>query len=142
MIVKEYEVEAKLENFDDLLADIEGLLEDTGCPADFLYQINICFEEIYVNIANYAYINGDGDGMVRILLEITEKPYKVFMKFRDTGIPYNPLEREDPDITLSAEERQIGGLGVFFVKNMMDEVLYEYENGENVLSFMKEQKDE
>lgn len=140
MITKEFEVEAKLENFEKLLNDIEGLLEETNCPADMIYQLNICFEEIYVNICNYAYSNGNGDGKARILLEITENPYKVLIKFRDTGIPYNPLEKEDPDINLSAEERPIGGLGIYFVKNMMDEVLYEYNNGENVLSIMKEHK--
>lgn len=143
MIVKEIETQAKLENFEPVLATIEGQLTETGCPADMLYQLNICFEEIFVNIASYAYSEGNGDGMVRILLEITENPYRVFIKFRDTGIPYNPLEKEDPDVNLPAEERPIGGLGIFFVKNMMDEVLYEYENGENVLSIMKEhRKDE
>lgn len=142
MITKEIETQASLDNFGPVLSTVEGLLEETGCPADMLYQINICFEEIFVNIASYAYSNGEGDGMIRILLEITEDPYKVFIKFRDTGIPYNPLEKEDPDTTLSADERQIGGLGIFFVKNMMDEVLYSYENKENVLSIMKEQKED
>lgn len=140
MVIKEIETEAKLENFETLLAQLEGLLTETGCPADMLYQINICFEEIFVNIASYAYVNGDGDGMARILIEIEEEPYKVYIKFRDTGIKYNPLEKDDPDTTLSAEERSIGGLGVFFVKNMMDEVLYEYKDGENILSIMKEYK--
>lgn len=140
MIVREIETKAELDNFKDVLLPIEELLEETGCPQDMIYQLNICFEEIFVNISSYAYSEGHGDGMVRIRLEIQEKPYKVFIKFHDTGVPYNPLEKEDPDINLPAEERPIGGLGIFFVKNMMDEVVYEYSNGENVLSIMKEHR--
>lgn len=140
MIVKQIETKASLENFETILAEVEGLLTETGCPMDMLYDLNISFEEIFVNIASYAYSQGDGDGMIRILMEIQENPYKVLIKFRDTGIPYNPLEKEDPNIDLPGEERPIGGLGIFFVKNMMDEVIYEYQNGENVLTIAREVK--
>ena len=93
-------------------------------------SLEICIEEIFVNIASYAY--GEQTGMAFITEEVTNN--SISLCFRDKGIPYDPLAKEDPDTTLSAEEREIGGLGVFMVKTMMDSVTYEYKDGFNCLT--------
>ena len=92
-------------------------------------------EEIFVNIAHYAYKTGIGKAVVRV--EITDELATVTITFMDHGVEYNPLERDDPDITLSAEERDIGGLGIFMTKNLMDDVTYEYNEGKNILKLKK-----
>ena len=93
-------------------------------------SLEICMEEIFVNIASYAY--GEQTGMAFITEEVTNN--SISLCFRDKGIPYDPLAKEDPDTTLSAEEREIGGLGIFMVKTMMDSVMYEYKDGFNCLT--------
>ena len=85
-------------------------------------QIDIAVEEIFTNIARYAYTPGEGSAVIGVLAE----PGRAEITFSDTGMPYNPLLREDPDVTLAAEEREIGGLGIFMVKKTMDEMRYEY----------------
>lgn len=99
-------------------------------------QIDVAVEELFVNIAQYAYAPGIGVATIR--LEIQEDPFVVVITFIDNGIPYNPLAKEDPDITLSAEERPIGGLGIYMVKKSMDEVSYEYKDGQNILRIKKQ----
>ena len=100
-------------------------------------QISVAIDEVLNNIASYAY--GGDTGQVTVRLEIAEEDRKsVHISFIDTGIPYNPLEREDPDITLSAEKREIGGLGIYMVKKSMDSVEYQYENGHNILTIKKD----
>ena len=88
---------------------------------------------LFSNIANYAYPNKEG--FVDIALKI--HPDEIEIQFKDNGIPYNPLAREDPDITLSVEERGVGGLGIYMVKKSMDEVAYEYTNGQNIFTMVK-----
>ena len=108
------------------------------CETDLLYKIDLATEEIFLNIAHYAYKDkvpvGDF-GQVRITC--TYKNELLTIIFRDAGVPFNPLARPDPDITLSAEDRSIGGLGIFLTKKYMDKVEYQYENGENVLTLKK-----
>ena len=99
-------------------------------------QISVAVEEIFVNIANYAYAPEEGPATLR--LEVDEEPLVVTVTFIDHGTPYDPLAKEDPDITLSAEDRQIGGLGIFMVKETMDEVIYEYKDGQNILKLKKD----
>ena len=131
--MKEFKTEAITENLHTVLEFIDGQLELIGCPMKPQMQIDIAAEEIFVNIASCAYPDGPGEAEIRISAE----DGAVTMTFLDSGIPYDPLAREDPDVTLSAEERQIGGLGVFLVKKNTDSVSYRYENGQNVLTLTK-----
>ena len=98
-------------------------------------QLDIAVEELFVNIANYAYVPDTGKATIR--LEINEEPLSVSITFIDNGVPYDPLAKADPDITLSAEERAIGGLGIFMVKKSMDDMFYEYKDSQNVLTIVK-----
>ena len=98
-------------------------------------QIDVAVEEVFVNIASYAYTPGIGSATVRI--ESSQDPAAVTITFIDRGIPYNPLLKEDPDVTLSAEERAIGGLGIYMVKKAVDDISYVYRDGQNILSISK-----
>ncbi len=98
-------------------------------------QSNIAIDEIFGNIAHYAYTPETGMATVRV--EIDDDPLSVIVTFIDGGVPYNPLEEAEPDIPLSAEERSLGGLGIFMVKKSMDEMTYRHENGKNILSIRK-----
>ena len=123
-------VDAKTEKLDEVLDFIDGFLEEHSCTMKALNQINIAAEEIFVNIAHYS-----GSDKARITL--TESDGVVSITFGDRGTPYDPLSRPDPDTTLSAEERQIGGLGIYIVKKTMDSVNYEYRDGCNVFTIRK-----
>ena len=134
--VKELTVEAKLENLDEVLGFVDGCLEEMDCSMKTQLQIDVAVEEIFVNIASYAYPSGIGSATIRV--EAMEDPRTAAITFYDHGIPYNPLEKEDPDVTLSAEERKIGGLGIFMVKKSMDDMRYEYRDGMNILQITKQ----
>ena len=95
-------------------------------------KIDVAVEEIFINIASYAY--GNEVGNAEIILDINDSNTKATITFVDEGIPYNPLEKDDPDTTLSADERQIGGLGIFIVKKSMDSVEYKNQEGKNILT--------
>ena len=131
----ELTVQASLEKLDEVLAFVEESLEKNECPMKVLMQVQIAVEEIFVNIAHYAY--DSEQGMVTIRVEVGGDPLQVIITFIDQGIPYDPLKKEDPDVTLSAEERKIGGLGIFMVKKSMDDVKYEYTDGKNILTICK-----
>lgn len=129
------EVQATKENLLEVAAFVEGYLEQLDCSMKSMMQISVAVEEIYINIASYAY--EDGLGMAEIELEHNDAEGAVDITFKDSGIPYNPLEKEDPDVTLSAEERAIGGLGIYMVKKSMDDMKYKYEDGKNILTITK-----
>lgn len=131
----ELEVDADNDNLPEVLAFIEKHLEEIGCSPNIQMQITVAAEEIFVNIAHYAYNPGKGKATVRV--EISESPVTVTITFMDNGKPFDPTQRVDPNITLSAEERQIGGLGIFMTKKMMDDVSYEYSAGRNILTLKK-----
>ena len=131
----ELEIEAKTENLSKVQAFINKHLEIANCPMKAQMQIELAVEEIYVNIANYAYAPDIGNAIV--LVEVLKNPLSVAISFTDSGKPYNPLEKENPDVTLSAKEREIGGLGIFLTKKVMDDVLYEYKDGKNILTLKK-----
>ena len=131
----EIEVEATVANLPKVLGFIDGHLEAADCPIRAMMQIDVAAEEIFVNIAHYAYAPGTGKAWVRV--ETGGDPPGVTITFIDGGMHYDPLAKEDPDVTLSAEERKIGGLGVFLVKNTMDDVTYRYEDGHNILAIRK-----
>ena len=133
--MQELTVEARPENLDRVLAFVDGLLEEIGCPMKAQMQIDVAVEELFVNIASYAYAPETGDAAIRV--EAADDPPSVSVTFTDGGVPYDPLAKADPDVTLSAEERQIGGLGIYMVKKSMDDVRYRYENGKNVLTITK-----
>lgn len=131
---KELKIEATKDNFSIVSAFIEEFLESLEIPMKVMMQIEIAVEEIYVNIANYAYEN---IGMATIIIEKLNESNTIKIQFMDNGIPYDPLKKPDPDISLSAEERQIGGLGIFMVKKSMDNVEYEYRDNTNILTIFK-----
>lgn len=132
--MKEITVDAKPESIPVVTAMVADLLELNDCPIKIQMQIDIVIDEIIANISSYAYENG---GQVTVKATIIENPKAAVLTFIDSGIEYNPLEKEDPDTTLSGEERQIGGLGIFIVKKTMDNVEYSYENGNNILTITK-----
>lgn len=133
--MKELELEALTDNLPQVLSFVDEQLEAADCPMKIQMQIDIAVEEIFVNIAHYAYNPDVGTAKVRV--EVLSEPPAVDITFIDNGIPYDPLAKADPDVTLSAEERQIGGLGIFMVKKSMDDVKYEYLDGHNILTLKK-----
>ena len=131
--MNQLKIAAKTENLEivnDFLA--EKLI---GCPMKLLMQTQLAVEEIFVNISHYAY--KDKTGEVNVLCELDKEKNLFTIIFEDNGIPFDPLKREVPDVTATAEERNIGGLGIFLTKKLMDEVSYENKDGKNILTLMK-----
>ena len=126
---------AKTEVLPDILGFVEETLESFECPMKMQMAVCVAIEEVFVNIARYAY--GDGQGNVTLGIGFDDTTRTVTFRMTDKGIPFDPLKKPDPDITLSAEDREIGGLGIFITKNTMDQVIYAYENGENILTMTK-----
>jgi len=133
--MQELTIEAKIENLDEVLAFVDGQLEEIGCPIKTQMQIDVAVEEVFVNIASYAFTPGIGSATIHV--ESSQNPAAVTITFIDRGVPYNPLLKEDPDVSLSAEERGIGGLGIFMVKKTVDDMRYVYRDGQNILSISK-----
>ncbi|MCM1023699.1 MAG: ATP-binding protein [Prevotella sp.] len=133
--MKELTVSAVTENIAAVTAFVDEQLERLGCPVKTLLQVNVAIDELFGNIANYAYSSEIGAATVRV--ETAENPPAAVITFIDSGIPYNPLAKADPDVTLSAEEREVGGLGIYMVKKTMDGISYEYKNGQNILRIRK-----
>lgn len=132
---KEIEVSADVEKLEEVQSFIREMLEANGCPFKTQMAIDVCVEEIFVNIAHYAYAPEKGTATIRA--EISGAPPEISITFIDSGKPFNPLAKKDPDVTLPAEEREIGGLGVYMTKKMMDDVSYEYKGGCNILQMKK-----
>lgn len=128
-------VNAELEKLNEVLGFVDASLEAHDCPMKAVLTIDVAIEELFVNIAHYAYPETRGDATIEI--EYEEDPRRVIIRLSDAGTPYNPLARKDPDITLSAQEREIGGLGVYMVKKTMNDVFYEYADGRNALTIVK-----
>ena len=133
--MKEITLEARQENVRALTEMVDAELEQLDCPMKAQMQIDVAVEELFVNIAHYAYEPETGSATIRV--ETQRDPDRVTITFLDRGVPYDPLSRPDPDVTLPAEERQIGGLGVYMVKKSMDDIKYEYRDGQNVLTIVK-----
>ena len=133
--MKELTIEAKVENVVTVTNFVNEQLELLDCPLKAMMQIEIAIDELFSNIAYYAYGNDTGVATVRV--EITQDPLAVVISFIDNGIPYDPLKKEDPNTNLAAEDRQQGGLGIYMVKKSMDEISYEYKNGQNILAIKK-----
>ena len=128
-------VDAVVENLQEVIDFATGQLEARDCPMKTSMQLELVIEEIFVNIASYAY--HPEIGPATFCMEFEENPSAVRMTFIDGGKPYNPLEKGDPDTTLDIEERDIGGLGIFLVKKNVDEISYEYTDGKNILHMKK-----
>ena len=133
--MKELKLTATVESLDEVLAFIDSELESVDCPMKVQMQLDVAVEELYVNIAHYAYAPGTGEATVSI--DITQDPLNVTITFNDSGIPFDPTAKADPDVTLSAQESQIGGLGIYMAKKGTDEMKYEYKDGQNILSISK-----
>lgn len=134
--MKELTIAATVENIGAVTDFVNEQLEALGCPVKARMQINIAIDELFGNIAHYAYHPKIGDATVRV--EVIQEPLSVVITFIDQGVPFDPLKNEDPDTGLSAEERDIGGLGIFMVKKSMDEISYVYKDGKNILSIRKQ----
>ena len=126
---------AKIELLNEVLGFVEEMLEGFECPMKIQMAICVAIEEVFVNIAHYAYPESVGDMTLHIGLD--EESRAITFRVTDKGVPFDPLKKPDPDITLSAEEREIGGLGIFITKKTMDSLSYSYENGENILTMIK-----
>lgn len=127
-------IDAERENLDKVLEFINTELFKFGCEEDIMTKIDIAVEEIFVNISSYAY---EEKGDVEVSCKVYPDNLTVEIELKDSGIPYNPLERENPDVDMPIEKRGIGGLGIFITKRLMDDVRYKFENGKNVLIICK-----
>lgn len=134
--MKELTVDATLESIPIITKFVDEQLEQFSCPIKAQVQIDIAIDELFSNIVHYAYHPEVGPATVRV--EVLEEPLSVVITFIDQGVPYDPLSREDPDVTLSAENREIGGLGIYIVKKNMSEITYEYKEGKNILRIRKD----
>lgn len=130
-------VAATMDNLDRVVGFVEEQLNEEACPGKIQGQIIVSLEEIYVNVVNYAYDGAVGECSLCVNIASSGNERKMVLTIRDKGKPFNPLEKEDPDITLSADERQIGGLGIYMVKKSMDKVSYVYDSGYNALTICK-----
>ena len=126
---------AKTEALSDILGFVDEMLEKYECPMKIQTAVCVAIEEVFVNVARYAYKDADGEVVLGIGFDTESRT--ITFRMRDTGVAFDPLKKPDPDITLSAEDREIGGLGIFITKKTMDSVEYTYENGENILTMKK-----
>lgn len=133
--MKDLEILALTENLPQVLEFIDQQLEEYNCPMKILSQIDLAVEEIFVNIASYAYNPEVGPATIKT--EVLENPLTVVISFVDNGVQYDPLAKPDPNTKLSADERPIGGLGIFLAKKTMDDINYEYKEGQNILTIKK-----
>ena len=125
--ISELSIEATIENLEKVEEFIDENLDKCNFSTKRMNQIKISVEEIYVNIAHYAY--SPNTGMAKISVDINQE-----IVFIDHGKPYNPLEKKDPDVKLKVSERQMGGLGIYMTKKLMDDISYEYSHGKNILT--------
>lgn len=133
--MKELVIEARKTNLDAVLSFIDEQLGEAECSKKTRMTIDVAVEELFVNISSYAYDPKIGTAVVQV--SVHNEPLSVEITFIDNGKPYDPLAKPDPDVTLDAEHRQIGGLGIFMVKKSMDDVQYEYKDGRNILTIKK-----
>lgn len=133
--MKEITLEAVLENIPVLTDFINAELETVDCSMKAQMQIDVALDEIFSNISRYAY--GDDDGIATVRFVFDEQNRIATICFYDKGVPYNSLDKTDPDVTLPAVERTVGGLGIFLVKKLMDNITYEYRDGTNILCISK-----
>ena len=132
--MKQITVDATIDQIEVVTDFVNAELEERDCPLKTVMQIDVALDEILANVAHYAYPEGTV-GKVQVSLSV--EPNRITLTFVDEGKPYDPTQKSDPDTTLSADEREIGGLGIFLVKKTMDSIDYEYADGKNVLRITK-----
>ncbi|MCR5592962.1 MAG: ATP-binding protein [Saccharofermentans sp.] len=137
MAIKETELKipAKVDQLSSVQSFIDGVVEQTGVSMKDSMQISLAVEEIFVNIASYAYQGSDGEAVIKAA--IVDDPASIKITFIDSGVPFDPLKKEDPDVTLGVHERDVGGLGIFLTKKTMDDVNYVNQDGKNILTITK-----
>lgn len=131
-------IKAEVESLTQVIAFMDEILEKNECSMPVQIQLDVALEEMFVNVAHYAYVPGPGD--VRIDVDYIEADESVVITLIDSGVEFNPLAAAEPDVTLSADERKIGGLGIFMVKKTMDQVSYVREAGQNIFKMKKKIK--
>lgn len=131
--MEELRIDASMENVDRLISILDERLEAVDCPMKAQLQLDVAVEEVFGNICQYAYGQASGEAIVR--MNITEQEASI--TFIDEGAPFNPLEKEEPDVEMEAMSENVGGLGIFMVKESMDAVTYEYNDGKNHLTIVK-----
>ena len=131
----ELRLDATIKNLPEVTEFITASLEEKDCSMKIVMQMELVIEEIFVNVASYAYAPETGAVIVRKFFD--EEPRALNLTFIDFGKPYNPLEHKDPDTSLGVDEREVGGLGIFLVKKNVDEISYERKDGQNILSIKK-----
>ena len=134
-MIKEITLDATVENIDKVVSFLDTELASLNCNDATKTKIFVAVDEVFSNIANYAY--KPMNGKVTVKFNETQDNNQVEISFIDSGKPYNPLTNKDPDVTTSLEERQVGGLGIYIVKKSMDEVKYEYKENKNILTLIK-----
>ena len=152
MLRKNLNILAVVDNLAQVLDSVNDQLDKEGCSVKTKMQIDIAVEELFVNIANYAYAPDIGTADILIeTMDFCPVPEEIRkdmsdqdlegkwlrVTLSDAGTPFDPLKKDDPDVTLSAQERRIGGLGIFMVKKSMDHMYYEYKDGKNHISIVK-----
>ena len=133
--MQELTIAAMIDNIPVVTQFVDDLLEEAGYPLKAQMQIDVAIDEVFSNIALYGYRENGGEATVQV--SFLQEPACVCVTFIDSAPAYNPLAKEDPDVSLSAEERKIGGLGIYIVKKTMDSVSYEYRDGKNMLTIRK-----
>ena len=133
--MKELTIEATPENVDKAIEFVDEMLEEYGCGMKEQMAIDVAVDELFANIAHYAY--NPETGYTTVKVDVVEDPLSVEITFVDNGKPYDPLAKADPDTTQSIEDREIGGMGILIVKKSMDAVDYEYKDGKNILTIKK-----
>lgn len=125
---------ADIQELNNVIGFTEGVLEEINCPMKLTMTLLVSIEEIFVNVAHYAYAD---EGDVILEIDYDAESRKLVFRFIDEGVPFDPLAKPDPDLTLSADEREIGGLGIYMMKQTMDEVEYVYQDNQNILTMTK-----
>ena len=133
--MKEITVKAAIANMPLVIGLAEEVLEQAGCSMRVQMQIDVAIDELFGNVAHYAYPDGEGDAVIQCGVDPETRVFTFVLK--DRGIPFNPLDRPEPDVTLPAKDRKIGGLGIFLAKKTMDELTYRWEDGFNILTAQK-----
>ena len=133
--MKELTLSASVSSIPEMTAFVDEQLEAVDCPMKHQMQIDVALDEILSNIARYAYPSGSGDMTLSFDFDPTAR--QITIVFTDAGVPYDPTSQEEPDTTSSAEDRAIGGLGIFLVRKIMDDMAYERRGNKNVLTIRK-----
>ena len=133
--MNELTLEAAIENIAQVTEFINARLETVGCETRTQRLIDVAIDELFSNIARYAY--APQTGMATIRIDVNQELRTVEISFLDAGIPYNPLTHEDPVSGLTCKERKEGGFGIYIVKKSMDDIRYEYADGYNVTTIVK-----